>query len=176
MPGPKPLPLQLSEAELRLLESLVNKHQTAQQLLLRAWIILLAAAGDNNSQIASRLSVSLAMVRLWRARWVAFQHLPLEECSVSERLSDLPRPGAPLHFTAEQFCRLMALACEPPAASARPITHWTSGELAAEAIRRGLFETVSPRTVGRFLKRCGPQTAPEPLLAQPAAHGTGSGS
>ncbi len=176
MPGPQPLPLQVSEAERLALERLVNKHRTPQQLLLRAWIILLAAAGENNSQIASRLSVSLVMVRLWRARWVALQPLPLNECSVPARLSDLPRPGAPLQFTAEQMCQLMALACEPPAASDRPITHWTSGELAAEAIRRGLFETVSPRTVGRFLKRCRPQTAPEPVLAQPASHRTGGGS
>jgi putative transposase len=170
------LSLQLSEAELLALESLVNKHQTPQQVLLRAWIVLFAAAGENNSRIADRLGVSLEMVRLWRSRWVTLQHLPLAECSVTERLSDLPRPGAPVQFTAEQMCRLMDLACEPPAASDRPITHWTSGELAAEAIQRGLFETISPRTVGRFLKRCRPQTAPEPVLAQPAADGAGGGA
>ena len=45
------------------------------------------------------------------------------------------RPGAPDTFTAEQRVALLALSCEPPALSGRPVSHWTPGELAAEAIQ-----------------------------------------
>jgi putative transposase len=60
----------------------------------------------------------------------------------------------------------MALACEPPEASGRPISHWTPRELADEAIKRGIVETISERQVGRFLKSSRAQTASKPLLAQ----------
>jgi len=60
----------------------------------------------------------------------------------------------------------MALACEPPEHSERPISHWTPRELAAEAIKRGIVETISERHVGRFLKAGRSQTTSEALLAQ----------
>jgi putative transposase len=59
----------------------------------------------------------------------------------------------------------MALACQPPENFARPITHWTERELADEAIQQGIVPTISPRQVGRFLKRSGAQAPLEPLLA-----------
>jgi hypothetical protein len=85
---------------------------------------------------------------------------------VVERLQDAPRPGAPTTFRAEQWCQIIALACEPPEASGRPISHWTPRELADEARKRGIVETISERHVGRFLKSSRSQTAPQSLLAQ----------
>ncbi len=46
----------------------------------------------------------------------------------------------------------MALACEKPEASERPVSTWTPHELAEEAVKRGIVEQISPRTVERFLK------------------------
>ena len=69
-------------------------------------------------------------------------------------------------LTAEQIAQLYALACEPPAASDRPISHWTPRELADEARKRGIVERISERHVGRFFKSRCPQTAPQSLLAQ----------
>jgi hypothetical protein len=46
----------------------------------------------------------------------------------------------------------VALACEPPDASGVPITHWSQSALAREAIKRGLVETISHGSIGRFLK------------------------
>ncbi|MGG6270971.1 hypothetical protein ACQ4M3_42290 [Leptolyngbya sp. AN03gr2] len=43
---------------------------------------------------------------------------------------------------------------------------WTVRELADEAVRRGIVEQISPRSVGRSLKRGTPATAPESLLAE----------
>jgi len=54
------------------------------------------------------------------------------------------RSGTPATFTVEQWCQIMALACEPPADSERPISHWTPREVAAEAITHGPKRPLSP--------------------------------
>jgi putative transposase len=98
-------------------------------------------------------AVSLAMVRRWRARWVALQPAALEELPVAERLTDMPRLGKPVRITAEQVCQIVALACESPTDSARPISQWTSRELAAEIVQRGIVAQISARHAARLLKR-----------------------
>jgi transposase len=158
MRGPQPPPIELSETMRQALEELVRRHLTPQQLVLRARIVLRAADGQNNSQIGRELGVTADTVRLWRNRWLGFASLPLDELSVSERLADAPRPGKPPTISAEQVCQIVAMACEPPAESARPISHWTGGEIADEIIKRGIVETISPRHAARILKRgiCNP--------------------
>jgi putative transposase len=174
--GPRPPALSLNDAERQALEALVSRHTTPQQLVLRARIILAAAAGQRNGEIARQLQVARETVRLWRARWLALQAVPLAEASVAARLTDLPRPGAPSQITPEQWCQLVALVCEVPAGSDRPISHWTPREIAAEAMHRGLIAQISPRHVGRFLKRCGLAAASDPLLADPRARCAPSGT
>ena len=174
--GPHPVALTLTVAARQSLEALVNRHSTPQQLALRARIILAAAAGQRNGEIARQLQVARETVRLWRARWLALQEVPLEEQSVEARLTDHPRPGAPGRITPEQWCQLVALVCEVPEGSDRPISHWTPREIADEAIRRGLVDRISPRHVGRFLKGGGPPTAPHPLLAHARSQGTRGGA
>lgn len=173
--GPRPVvTIHLSDAERTALETLVHRHTTPQQLALRARIILAAAAGQRNRQIARELEIARETVRLWRQRWQECQAVPLEEQSVADRLLDQPRSGSPGRITPEQWCQLVALVCEVPEGSDRPISHWTAREIADEAVKRGLVATISPRHVGRFLKGDGPQAAPESLLADPAPTGTGS--
>jgi hypothetical protein len=87
----------------------------------------------------------------------------------ADALDDAPRSGAPPTFSAEQVVRIVALACEPPADSDRPISHWTPRDLAEEAVHRGIVTLISPRSVGRFLGSGRPQTASEPVLADAAA-------
>jgi putative transposase len=53
----------------------------------------------------------------------------------------------------EQTCAIVAVACEAPEASGVPLSHWSASDLAREAVKRGLVPAISPRTVGRFLKR-----------------------
>ena len=153
MRGPKPPTITLTAEERQGLEALVRRRGAAQQLVLRARIILAAAAGQNNSQIARHLGVDVATARLWRGRWLGLGAVPLAELSVAERLEDAPRPGGPCRITAEQVCRLTALACEAPAGSARPISQWTGREVADEAIQRGIVAAISPRHAARLLKR-----------------------
>ncbi len=58
------------------------------------------------------------------------------------------RPRLP-PSTPKQLCQIMAVACEPPGDSGRPISHWTPRELADEASKRGIVERISARTVPR---------------------------
>ena len=161
MPGPQPPTVPLSEAEHQELLTLIRAHKTPQHFSFRAQIILLLAEGLNAPTVARRLGTSRRTVRLWRRHW-----LTRHGCAVHERLQDTPRPGAPATFSAEQWCQIIALACEPPEASGRPISHWTPRELADEARKRGIVETISERHVGRFLKSGRTQAPQKPLLAE----------
>ena len=166
MPGPKAPQIELSALERTELELLVRRHSTKQQIALRARIVLASAAGKSNRQIVREEGAHIDTVRLWRGRWLGLQPIPLEELSVQERLEDVPRPGAPPTITAEQVSKIIALACEAPAKSARPISQWTGREIADEIKNRGIVEQISPRHARRLLKR-GPAAVPHPLLVDP---------
>ena len=153
MPGPTPPPVDLTPAEQQGLDALVRRHTAPQQVATRARIILLAAEGLNNCQIARALGLEVDTVRLWRQRWRAFQGVDLADLSLEERLTDAPRPGRPADITAEQVCQIVALACEAPSISGRPISQWSQREIADEIIRRGILPTISPRHAGRLVKR-----------------------
>ena len=153
MRGPKPTAIVLSDAERQELEQLVRRHSTPQQIALRARIVLAAADGANNCQIARQLDLSLDMVRRWRTRWLVLQPASLDDLPIAERLTDLPRPGKPVRIIAEQVCQIVALACEPPKDSLRPISQWTGREIADEIKQRGIVGTISGRHAARLLKR-----------------------
>src|SRR5438477_7133949 len=165
MATPRPPKVVLSERERTDLERLVRAFTTGQQLALRARIVLAAGDGLNNLQIARELSVDDETPGHWRGRWLEFRDMPLDELSVGERLADAPRPGAPAKFTPEQVCQIIALACEKPADSGRPISQWSHRELADEIVRRGVVGSISPRHAGRLLKSSRSQTAPDSVLA-----------
>ena len=76
----------------------------------------------------------------------------MRQLSAKYKESDRQRPGTTKSFTVEQVVKIVALACESPEKSERPVSHWTPSELADEAIKRGIVEKISPRSVGRFLK------------------------
>jgi putative transposase len=172
MPGPKPPEIVLTTEARTELERLARARTTPQSLVLRAQIVLLAGDGLSSSEAARRLRVDVSTVRQWRARWSARiepSGTPLLARSVAECLADAPKPGRPARITPEQLCQIIALACELPADSNRPISHWSARELADEIIRRGILDRISARHAGRVLKRGGPQAPPDSLLA----HATG---
>jgi putative transposase len=160
MRGPKPPSVELTDLERNELQRLLKRHLTPQRMVLRARIVLAAADGANNGQIARRLGVSLDMVRRWRERWIALEEASLNEeegLAVEERLTDAPRPGKPRTITPEQECQIIALACESPqeGSAQRPISQWTGREIAEEIERRGICETISARHAGRLLGKRG---------------------
>src|SRR5438067_4550209 len=102
MPGPQLPPLDVPADARRALEALVRRHLAPQQLVVRARIILLAADGLHNSQIARALRLETDTVRLWRQRWQSFQAVALADLTVEQRLTDAPRSGCPARITPEQ--------------------------------------------------------------------------
>ncbi len=165
MRGPKPPAVALTAEERQGLEALARRHSVGQQVAVRGRIILAAAEGLNNREIAGRLGLTVNTVRHWRRRWLGLQAIPLAELSVAERLADAPRPGAPSRITAVQACRIVGLACAAPAESERPISQWTAREVAEEVVKRGIVERISPRHAARLLKIRRPQAPPGPVLA-----------
>jgi transposase len=145
--------LLLTQGERQALEQFVRRHTTPQQLALRARVILAADAGLNNAQIARREAISIPTVRLWRTRWLGLASVSETDLPLAERLTDAPRSGAPATITATQVCQIVALACEPPVEGGRPITQWSSRELADEIEARGIVASISGRHAARLLKR-----------------------
>jgi putative transposase len=143
----------LSEKEQEGLEQMTRRHRSEQQVVLRARIVLAAAQGHSNAQIARDLRINVDTVRLWRDRWAGFQGIDLETASLRERLQDAPRPGVAPTFTTEQRCQMAALACEAPGSAGRPISQWTGREIADELKARGIVTQISPRHAARLLKK-----------------------
>src|SRR5258708_12061127 len=141
--GPKPAELTLSEEEQSGLQELIRRHSTPQQLAKRGRMVLGAAEGKRNAEMARELKGSRDTVRSWRGRWISLQAIPLADLSVSERLTDAPRPGKPSQISAEQRCQLLALACDQP--KDRPITPWTAPEIAHQIIAPATTPHISPR-------------------------------
>ncbi len=145
----------LSDQEQDALTQLTKRHRSEQQQVLRARIVLAAAQGHSNAQIARELAINVDTVRLWRDRWVGLQGIDWETLSVTERLQDAPRPGTPPKITAEQRCQIVAVACEAPQKAGRPISQWTGREMADELKARGIVEQISPRHASYLLKKGG---------------------
>jgi len=121
----------------------------------------------SNMDIARQVPMDEEAVGLWRRRWARWCSVPLAELSAADRLADAARPGAVPRLTAEQVCQIVALACEQPTNSGRPISQWSHRELAGEIVRRGITERISPRHAARLLKSGRPPAAPSALLAHP---------
>ena len=149
MPSLSAAEINLSDMERESLEKLLNRNKTPQQIALRATIILRSAQGESQGKIARDLGVSIEMSRVWRRRWI---EMTARDVPILERLNDAPSSGAPLSFTLEQITHLYAIACSPPEQYGRPISHWTSRELADELIKQNIVESISTRHVGRLLK------------------------
>src|SRR5262249_30552574 len=152
----------ISERQQVVLRKLSTATTVAKRLVQRASIVLLAFSGLANLEIAKEVGLGRHQVGIWRRRWQhAFSNLIRIECcedppalrrAIEDLLADELRPGCPGKFTAEQLTQLIALACEPPEKSGRPITHWTGKELAEEAIARGIVDSISASQVNRYLR------------------------
>jgi putative transposase len=149
MPRLSAAEINLSDIERKSLEKLLNRNKTPQQIALRATIILRSAQGESQGEIARALGISIEMSRVWRQRWI---EMTKRDVPILERLNDAPRSGAPMTFTTEQITHLYAIACSPPEKYGRPISHWSSRELADELVKQKIVESISSRHVGRLLE------------------------
>lgn len=168
-PGfPKAASIVVSERQRIILERWSrNRADVPHRLVERSHIVLLSAEGVSNVEQGRRLGVDRQRVRRWRQRWSgAEEKLAAAEQEASDAdlrhlissvLGDDERPGGPSRIGPEQTAAILAVACEPPEESGRPVTHWTSPELADEVVNRGIVDSITPRHIRRLLKRgiCG---------------------
>lgn len=142
MPIISPFTIVLSDTEEHELTRRVARARTEVRDVRRARIILAAARGAPNAVIARSEGVHIDTVRKWRSRFAA---------SGLEGLRDLPRAGRPPVFDATVIAEVKALACQLPAETGTPLSRWSHAELTAEAVGRGIVDTVSASTVRRWL-------------------------
>src|SRR4051794_8299807 len=115
---PRLKPLELTDDERAKLEVWVRRPKTAQRLALRARIVLAAASGRSNTDIAAELRVTMPTVGKWRRRFLEGR---------LEGLADEPRPGAPRSITDAQVEEVVTKTLE-----SRPddATHWSTRGMA----------------------------------------------
>jgi transposase len=169
-------PLTLTTEQQELLETITRCREVPYSLIQRVRIVLSASTGCSNKTISQDTGHCEDTVGFWRKRWLegcagleklAGKPKLLRE-AVSQLLADKPRSGSPGIFTAEQICRLLAVACETPP---EHLSHWTGLELARTVIERGVVESISASSVRRFLKSGGFETPPDQILAEPRSGG-----
>ncbi len=110
--------------------------------VVRARIVLAAAAGTGNEAIAAQVGVHLDTAGKWRRRFAT---------AGLAGLVDLPRSGRPRRFTRVQVAQVKTLACTLAGESGVPLSRWSGAELATEVVTRGLAEAISASTVRRWL-------------------------
>jgi transposase len=137
-----PFEVQLSSAERSSLEERASSRTAPHSQVIRARIVLLAADGVANVDIAKRVGVCVDVASRWRKRF----------CQEGlAGLKDRPRSGRPRVFGSEVVAGIKALACEPPEDRDVPLSRWSSHELATQATHEGLVESISSSTVRRWL-------------------------
>ncbi len=136
------MPVRLTRGERQVLHARIARARSEQRDVLRARIVLAAAAKKPNAVIAADLGVTVDTVRKWRGRFATGR---------LEGLNDLPRRGRPRVFSPVVAAEVKAIACSLPAEQGLPLSAWTCAEIAQEAIDRGVVGSVSASTVRRIL-------------------------
>jgi transposase len=123
-------PIQLAADERASLESWTRRRTSAQALALRARIVLLAAEGRNNTEIAERLGIARNTAAKWRNRFAEHR---------LDGLTDEPRPGQPRKITDAKVEEVIVKTLET---TPKDATHWSTRSMAAEV---GLNQTAVHR-------------------------------
>jgi transposase len=144
MRGRRPTPLTLAAADLPILEAVARIRRLCWFQVQHARIVLAVAGGERVHEVASRLECDRATV--WR---VCRRY---EQGGLSKLLLDDPRLGRPQEISPLQQAQIVELACLEPVAEGLHVTHWTSADLARQAIADGIVEAIGPAMVRRILR------------------------
>ncbi|WP_061957109.1 MULTISPECIES: IS630 family transposase [Cupriavidus] len=140
MPMGRPkVELVLSQDEQSQLASMARSRAIPAALVTRARIVLAAATGEPNSEIAKRLQLTRATVGKWRARFL--------ERRINGLYDEL-RPGKPRTIDDERVAELIKTTLHTKPADGS--THWSVRAVAAET-------SISPTSVHRYFKLLGLQ-------------------
>ena len=130
MPSSVLSPIELSADERAQLESWTRGRTSAQALALRSRIVLLAAEGRSNVEIAKQLGVQRNTVAKWRSRFLEHR---------LDGLTDEPRPGQPRKIGDAKVEEVVVKTLET---TPKDATHWSTRSMAAEV---GLNQTAVHR-------------------------------
>jgi transposase len=130
MPSNVAVAIELTDAERLQLEAWTRRRTSAQALAQRSRIVLLAAEGLRNTEIAARLGINRAMAAKWRSRFAEHR---------LDGLADEPRPGRPRTITDEQVDAVITKTLE---STPKDATHWSTRSMATEV---GLTQTAVSR-------------------------------
>jgi transposase len=128
-------PLTITEEERAELQRRVRAHTTPQRAARRARIVLLAADGLPNRQIAPIVGMNQHTVAQWRRRF---------EAERLAGLTDRKRPGRPLVYDHDQRLRIVTTVTQQPP---HPASHWSHSQLAKELADMG---SPPPRSGGSW--------------------------
>ena len=120
MPPNVAVAIELSEDERAQLEVWTRRRTSAQALAQRARIVLAAAEGLKNTEIADRLGISRNMAMTWRARFAEHR---------LDGLLDEPRPGRPRTISDDKVEEVIVKTLETTPTNA---THWSTRSMARE--------------------------------------------
>lgn len=132
----------LTNEERGYLLDVIHKGKTAARRVGRAHVLLRAAEGASDEDIAQTLHLGIASVHRIRQRFV--------DEGLTAALSERPRSGSPPVLTGNQAAFLIALACTTPPAGRH---RWTLQLLADRFIELRQIDTISADTVRRALKK-----------------------
>ncbi len=130
MPSPSAVEVVLSDEEREQLEAWARRRKSAQALAQRSRIVLAAATGVKNTEIAERLTVTRGMAAKWRTRFAEHR---------LDGLVDEPRPGRPRTVADAQVEEVIVKTLE---STPKDATHWSTRSMAAEV---GLSQTAVSR-------------------------------
>lgn len=132
----------LTDEERATLLELTKKGSAPARKIARAHILLQAADGRTDQEVADALNVGRATVERTRKRFV--------EGNLEHALSERSRPGAKRKLDGKQEALLIATACSTPP---EPRVRWTMQLLADKLVELKVVDTISDETVRRTLKR-----------------------
>ena len=142
MPKPKAHEVVLTDEERAQLVTFTTKGIAAARELRRARILLLAAEGRRDAEVADAVGCCAATVARVRRRCA--------EAGVEAALQERPRPGATPLLDGKGEAFLVALACtDPPVGEAC----WTMQLLADRLVTLDITDRISDETVRRTLKK-----------------------
>src|SRR5215831_15588797 len=127
--------VQLTARQRACLEQIARRQTSPQRLVRRTKILLALETGATQCHVMRQLHLNRGTVQVWGRRW----------CALASKLEQTEADGS-----SDKVLTTVIVACEDPADSGRPVSHWTPREVAEEVRKRGIVETISTRSVGRF--------------------------